>query len=308
MSVGRPPERLDRCLVRLGLAASRRAASALIETGRVRVNGRHIRKGAIVGAGDQVELTAPLEPVTIHPNPDLAVPVLFADASILIVNKPALIPCHPIRPGERGTVMNAIAAIHPETAAIGIQSREGGLIHRLDNGTSGALIVARTADTFTTLRAAIRSGAIGREYRALVAGEVASVIEIVSPIAHHARNPRKMVTGEDAGKSARQAATVATPLSHYDGLTLLKILPRTGRRHQIRVHLASIGHPLAGDGLYGGPPLKELAAGRVWLHLARLDLDSPTSGRIQVVAPLPEDLRATLRGTPEASPSAPGKM
>jgi 23S rRNA pseudouridine1911/1915/1917 synthase len=295
MSGGRPPERLDRCLVRLGLAASRRTASVLIENGRVRVNGRHIRKGAIVGTGDQVEVTESLAPVAIGPDPNLVVPVLFEDPAMLIVQKPALIPCHPIRPGELGTVMNAISAIYPETAVIG-QLGEGGLVHRLDNGTSGALIIARTAEALTTLRIAIRTGAIGREYHALAAGEVASVLEIASPIAHHPKNPRRMVVGADTGKSARPAATVAIPLSRHRGFTLLKILPRTGRRHQIRVHLASLGHPLAGDALYGGPPLSGLAAGRVWLHLGRLDVDSPASGRVHVEASLAPDLHATLAG------------
>jgi len=296
MSAVRPPERLDQCLVRLGMAVSRRNARALIVEGRVLVNGRHLPKGAVVEAGAQVQLTEPLPSPTIQPNPDLAIEVLYEDSALLIVNKPALIPCHPLRGAERITVMNALAATYPETATVGDDPREGGLVHRLDNGTSGALIIARTDAALTALRAAVRSGAVVREYQALVAGNLASSTEITTPMAHHPKNPRKMITADDASSTpaARAASTVAIPLRRHDRFTLLKVLPRTGRRHQIRVHLASIDHPLAGDELYGGPPLAGLAPGRFWLHLAALALEAPTGEKIRVEAPLPADLLGAL--------------
>jgi 23S rRNA pseudouridine1911/1915/1917 synthase len=294
MSAARPPERLDQCLVRLGMAVSRRNARTLIAEGRVLVNGRHLRKGAVVEAGAQVQLTEPLPPFSIEPNPQLKIEVLYEDSALLIVNKPALLPCHPLRAGELDTVMNALAAAWPETATIGDDPREGGLVHRLDNGTSGALIIARTDAALTALRAAIRSGAVVREYQALVAGNLASATEITTPIAHHPKNPRRMVAAGDAhtAAAARSACTVAIPLRQADRFTVLKVLPRTGRRHQIRLHLASIGHPLAGDELYGGSPLAGLAPGRFWLHLVALDVDSPAGGRIPVDAPLPAALRS----------------
>src|SRR5207253_5436757 len=136
--------------------------------------------------------------------------------------------------------------------------------------------------------AAVRGGTITREYRALVAGKLETAREISTPIAHHQKNPRKMITGAGgrARSQPRPASTAVKPLSNHGKFTLVKVLPRTGSRHQIRIHLASIGHPIAGDALYGGPPIAGLAPDRFWLHLARLDLDSPASGRIRIDAPL----------------------
>jgi 23S rRNA pseudouridine1911/1915/1917 synthase len=294
MTTERAPERLDLCLIRLGLAPSRRSANEYIQSGRVRVNGRILPKGASVAAGDRVELVEPAPPIEIIPNPEIDIPVLYADAAMIVVNKPGLMPCHPIRAGECDTVINAVAARYPETALGFDKPLEGGLVHRLDNGTSGALIIARTAAALTTLRAALRRGAVRREYNAIVSGNLLEELEIATPIAHHPKNRRKMVTAPAIGMfknwQARPAATAVRPLIRRGNFTLVAVKPRSGSRHQIRVHLASIGHPLAGDGLYGGPAIAELPPGRFWLHLAALDLDSPAGGRIRVEAPLPPDL------------------
>ena len=144
MTTARAPERLDHCLVRLGLAPSRRAAREFIADGRVRVNGRRLPKGASVTSGDRVELVDPAPPLEILPNPTIAIAILYADAAMLVVNKPGLMPCHPLRAGERDTVINAVAAQYPDTAFNSGKPLEGGLVHRLDNGTSGALMIART--------------------------------------------------------------------------------------------------------------------------------------------------------------------
>jgi len=297
MTTARAPERLDHCLVRLGLAPSRRAAREFIEDGRVRVNGRRLPKGASVTSGDRVELVDPAPPLEILPNPTIDIPILYADAAMLVVNKPGLMPCHPLRAGERDTVINAVVAQYPETAFDGGKPLEGGLVHRLDNGTSGALMIARTPAALRTLRAALRSGAVRREYHALVVGDLAAPVEIATPIAHHPKNPRKMVTSPATERDyrGRPAATSIIPLRRHGAYTFVQALPRSGSRHQIRVHLASIGHPLAGDELYGGPAAAMLPPGRFWLHLAALELDSPAGGRVQLQAPLPADLLEALR-------------
>jgi len=301
-------ERLDSLLVRLGWAPSRRVARELIAGGRVRVNGRRLRKGDSVTRGDHVEVTGAADPVSIVAQAEPQLEVLFEDSSLIVVNKPGLLPCHPLRPGETDTVINAVAAIYPETAKVGDKPLEGGLVHRLDNGTSGALLIARTQESFATLRAAIRAGSIVRRYKAVLCGRLDVPTEITAPIAHHPKNPRKMVTvrlnndaanGHNASSrasiaAARPAATVVVPQSTQGAFTRASVLPRTGRRHQIRVHLASIGLPLAGDGLYGGISLAVLAPGRFWLHLSELHFDSPASGRVKVQAPLAADLDAAL--------------
>ena len=288
-------ERLDRFLVRMGWVPSRRVARELIESGCVSVDGRRPRKGETVGPSDNVQISGTVPPRAIVPNPELKIEVLFEDASVLVVNKPGLIPCHALRADERATVMNAIVAAYPETARAGDKPLEGGLIHRLDNGTSGGLIIARDQRAFVALRAAIRGNRVVRRYLALAAGQLTGTTEIAKPIGHHPRNARRMIVAEPGSSAAaRPAATVIEPIEPLRGFTLVAVTPRTGRRHQIRVHLASAGMPLAGDTLYGGPLLAELAPGRFWLHLSTIVFDSPAGGRVEVTAPLPADLTAVL--------------
>ena len=231
------------------------------------------------------------------PEAEIPIDVLFEDPALIVVNKPGGIPCHPLRPGERGTVMNAVVARFPETAAIGDKPIEGGLIHRLDNGTSGALMIARTADAFATVRRAIRSGAIKRKYLALVSGNLKIPMTLAATIAHHPKNPRRMIVVSDQSEvaklAARPALTRVEPVRRVGDFTLVSVTPSTGVRHQIRVHLADAGFPIAGDELYGGAPT-ELGAGRFWLHLAEIELESPTSGATKVSAPIPSELARLL--------------
>jgi 23S rRNA pseudouridine1911/1915/1917 synthase len=290
-------ERLDLRLVRLGWAPSRRIAGEFIKSGKVTVNGRRLPKGATISSGDDVRVLEPLATLILRPNPDLKLEVLFEDPSVLVVNKPELMACHPLRGDEDNTVMNALAASYPEVAKAGERPLEGGLVHRLDNGTSGALIVARDHAAFTVLRSAIRRGQIGRRYLALCEGHLRNPCTIAAPIAHHPKNQRKMVAvkGRASPKGARAAFTQVRPLRHYAHSTLIELRPLTGCRHQIRVHLSSIGHPLACDVLYGGSGCG-LAQGRFWLHLFQLAFDSPSTTGITVAAPLPADLATVLAG------------
>ena len=288
-------ERLDQYLVRLGWARSRRAAHEMLARGMVRVNGRVLRKGEMVGGGDTVEIgeTSPLP--ALAPDIDVKVEVLFRDPAMLVVNKPAPMACHPLRPGERGTVMNGVVAAFPEAAAAGDNPREGGLVHRLDNGTSGALLVALEPQAFAALREAIRAGRIRRDYQALVAGNIKESLQIEKSLAHDPRNARRVLAvGADAA-GARPAATAVEPIRRFGNFTLVSARPRTGMRHQIRVHLADAGHPIAGDTLYGGPALDALAEGRFWLHLAEIEFRSPVSGPVRVRSPLPRDLENALK-------------
>jgi len=288
-------ERLDHYLVRLGWARSRRAAREMLAGGMVRVNGRVLRKGEMVGGGDAVEIAELSTLPALVPDPEVKIEVLFRDSAMLVVNKPAPMACHPLRPGERGTLMNGVVAAFPEAAAAGDNPREGGLIHRLDNGTSGALLVALAPIAFTTLREAIRAGRIRRDYQALVAGNLKESLEIEKSLAHDPRNARRMIAVAANMAGARTAATSIEPIRRYGDFTLVAARPRTGMRHQIRVHLAEAGHPIAGDALYGGPPLDALAEGRFWLHLAEIEFRSPASGPVRVRSALPRDLENALK-------------
>ncbi|HEV7987980.1 MAG TPA: RluA family pseudouridine synthase [Candidatus Binataceae bacterium] len=288
-------ERLDHYLVRLGWARSRRAAREMLADGMVRVNGRVLRKGEMIGGGDAVEIAELSTLPALVPDPEVKIEVLFRDSAMLVVNKPAPMACHPLRPGERGTLMNGVVAAFPEATVAGDNPREGGLVHRLDNGTSGALLVALTPAAFTTLREAIRAGRIRRDYQALVIGNLKESLEIENPLAHDPRNARRMIAVAASAPGARTAATSIEPIRPYGDFTLVAARPRTGMRHQIRVHLAEAGHPIAGDAFYGGPPLDALADGRFWLHLAEIEFRSPASGPVRVRSPLPRDLENALK-------------
>ena len=284
--------------MRTGFASSRRVAQELVERGLVRINGRRSKKSEIVGADDDIEVASTNRRAVIEPNADLALEVIHEDASVIVVNKPGGVPCHPLNADERDTVMNAVVARFPEIATVGEKPLEGGLVHRLDNGTSGALLIARNRGTFDKLRDAIRSGRIARRYEALVAGALERKTEIDAPIAHHAKNARKMIVGDPSSanpkRAGRAASTVVDPIRRVGDFTLLSIAPKTGSRHQIRVHLASIGLPIVGDTLYGGPASETLAHGRFWLHLCEVAFDSPAIGHVKVTAPIPEDLKKLL--------------
>ncbi len=284
--------------MRTGFAPSRRVAQELVERGLVRINGRRSKKSEIVGADDRIEVAATNRRAVIEPNADFTLEVLHEDAAVIVVNKPGGVPCHPIHADERDTVMNAVVARFPDVATVGVKPLEGGLVHRLDNGTSGALLIARNRGTFDKLRDAIRAGRIARRYEALVAGSLERKTEIDTPIAHHAKNARKMIVGDlssaNPKRAGRAANTVVEPMRRVGEFTLLSIAPKTGSRHQIRVHLASIGHPIVGDVLYGGPASDTLAHGRFWLHLCDVAFDSPAVGHVKVTAPIPPDLKKFL--------------
>jgi 23S rRNA pseudouridine1911/1915/1917 synthase len=288
-------ERLDRYLVRLGWARSRRAAREMLADGMIRVNGRVLRKGEMVGGGDSVEIGEISALPALAPDPEVKIEILFRDPAMLVVNKPAPMACHPLRPGERGTVMNGVVAAFPEASAVGDNPREGGLVHRLDNGTSGALMVALEPLAFAALREAIRAGRIRRDYQALVAGNLKQSLHIDQWLAHDPHNPRRMIAVAANAAGARAAATAIEPVRSFGNFTLVAARPRTGMRHQIRVHLAEAGHPIAGDALYGGPPLDALVKGRFWLHLGEIEFRSPASGPVGVRSPLPRDLENALK-------------
>ncbi|MBF6570458.1 MAG: RluA family pseudouridine synthase [Candidatus Binataceae bacterium] len=288
-------ERLDHYLVRLGFAESRRAARDLIDRDLVTVNGYRARKGDLIRESDRVDLQ-PLSATAsvLAPDPALAIELLYSDPAIIVVNKPGLMPCHPLHRGEVGTVMNAVVARFPEVAQVGGTAREGGLVHRLDNGTSGALMIARNDQAYEQLRRNLKDGAIRRSYLAMVAGRLETAIEIDDPIGHRGTQRMATVSSKAARLRgiARPASSHIAPLRPVREFTLVSVTPQTGSRHQIRVHLASRGLPIAGDTLYGGPPIG-LAPGRFWLHLSKIDFDSGR-GPVHVSAPLPADLAALL--------------
>jgi 23S rRNA pseudouridine1911/1915/1917 synthase len=297
VAAGVGPLRVDAFLARHVPHCSRRLAQRAIAAGEVRINGRRARKGQMVTAGDVVDVPEALtQPQALRPNPQLEVPVLYEDAAVIALDKPAGMPSHALRAEETETAANFLLARYPELAAVGKNDLEPGLVHRLDTDTSGVLIVARTPEAYAALRRQFTAHLVTKEYLAVVHGDVPAPGDVRAPIAHDRRNRRKMrvCSGREETVRARPALTHYAPLERFGDHTLLAVRIPTGVMHQIRVHLASIGHPIVGDRLYGVPS-PESVAPRHLLHASRLVFDHPQTGKpIAIESPLPSDFATLL--------------
>lgn len=292
-------ERADRFLAAQLPGRGRRVLAETFAAGFVRVNGAVAKKGQILQIGDVVEVSVvPLSAAAMRavPDPSLPLAVLFVDERILVVAKPPGVPSHPLRAGERGTLANAIVARYPECALVGDDPREAGLAHRLDAGTSGVVACARDVPAWKTLRAAFRAGRVAKEYLALVEGELVDG-DCAMPLAHDPRDPRRVVACATDAEAERLGALPARTryvvIETLPNATLVRATTETGRMHQVRAHLAAVGHPIVGDSLYGGAKTPPLTGH--FLHAERLSLDHPgDSRRMTFVAPLPTDREAVL--------------
>ncbi len=288
--------RLDRFLVQRVPGLSRAKAKKLVEQGLVRVNGRLIAKGCTLREGDRVsvEQTPSTDTVTAFPDTRLTLRIWFEDDYLVVVEKPAGVAAHPLRSDELGTVANALVARYPEMATVGYRPREPGLLHRLDNDTSGLLLAARKRETFRKLRAQLKAGKVDKRYLALCVGEVTAPLRIESKLASQRRHRRIVkVVSQDSPKG-RNAVTEILTSRRKAALSLVEVRVYSAVRHQIRAHLASRGHPLVGDSLYGGPQMAGLQ--RHFLHASELNFSHPETGRlIHLSSPLPAELGQVLR-------------
>jgi 23S rRNA pseudouridine1911/1915/1917 synthase len=291
---GTPPERLDKVVAQL-FGISRRRAMEWVADGRVRIDGRRAPKGQQVSAGQRLTVELPPSDAPV-PQPELQLRIIHADAHLVVADKPAGMPSHPLKPGETGTAANALVGRFPELAQVGAAAREGGLVHRLDTDTSGLLLAARTAPAHAALRAQFSARTVEKGYLALAAGEIHASGEVALPLAHDPHDARKVRAASDPEwaelHGARPALTRFAPVERHSGFTLLEVEIPTGVLHQIRAHLAFIGHPLAGDALYGGPDLPGLH--RHFLHAARLAFQHPDRSQARFQSALPADLASVL--------------
>ena len=270
------------------LELPRARVKELLELGAVRIGGRPPRKGDRTVAGARVEVTLPTEDPHPVPQPELALEILHLDPQLVAVDKPAGIPSHPLAPGERGTVVNALVARHPECADASADPREGGLVHRLDTLTSGVLLAARTREAWLALRDAFSGRRVDKRYLAVVTGPVADAGEIDLPLRHRGDHVEPALDG-----SGREALSEFRVLSRSGDAALLEVRIHTGVLHQIRAHLAAIGAPVLGDVGYGGRAHPGLS--RFFLHASRLGLAHPATGLpLELEAPLPAELRTAL--------------
>lgn len=303
-------KRLDRaCAERLS-GVSRNRIQRLNAAGGVRVDGRRRPDSWSLREGETVEVDlgalapddAAAEPVA----QDIPVGVAYVDDAIVVVNKPPGLVVHPAHGHRDGTLVNALLGRGITLASLGAPDRPG-IVHRLDRDTSGVMVVARTDEAAAGLSRAIAAGDFAKTYHAIVVGHLrAPRVEIDAPIARHPVRRKEMAVVE-GGRPARSVADVVDTLGHFD---YIRVTTFTGRTHQIRVHLAHVGTPVAGDPVYGGRRLRRLAntartratmdrllrlLPRQALHATTLSFTHPLTGeRTKFTAALPDDMRSAL--------------
>ncbi|HXG25592.1 MAG TPA: RluA family pseudouridine synthase [Candidatus Binatia bacterium] len=304
---GSPPARADRWAADLS-GLSRSHVQRLIAEGRLTVDGAPVKANTILGGGTWLELAvpppAPAEPVA---QPEIPVRVVYEDDDLLIVDKPAGLVVHPAPGHASGTLVNALLGRGMDLAPGGIAGvRRPGIVHRLDRDTSGLLMVARNDAAQASLQAQLKARRIKKTYLALVHGAVAAAAgRIEAPIGRDPGRRTRMAVVPDG----RPATTGYRVRERFKGWTFLELDLVTGRTHQIRVHLEAIGHPVAGDPIYGTGTSRRGPDGleRLFLHAWRLELTSPSTGRLlRAEAPLPPELERVLADLRAAAAGAPG--
>jgi 23S rRNA pseudouridine1911/1915/1917 synthase len=280
--------RLDRFLALLPEVGSRAVAERLLEGGGVLVDGRSRPKSHRLEGGEELELEPPAPPPSALVPEEIDLEIPYEDEHLLIVDKPAGLVVHPARGHARGTLVHGLLAYDVEG---GDEPERPGIVHRLDRDTSGLLVVARSPEAHRRLQQLVRSRALTREYLALVAGRPRSRRgTIEAPIGRDRHDPLRHSLDTDTPREAVTHFEVEELLPRH---ALLRVSLETGRTHQIRVHLAAIDLPVAGDPLYGRAG--DLGLTRQFLHAARLAFDHPfTDARVDVSSPLPADLAGAL--------------
>jgi len=291
--------RLDRFLAAALGDQSRSRIQRLIKDGAVRVDGRPAKANQAVRTGAQVEIDIPDPVATDVVGEALELPIVYEDSDVVVIDKPAGMVVHPAAGHSSGTVVNALLHHVKDLSGIGGELRPG-IVHRLDRGTSGLMVVAKHDAAHEALAEQFRTRRVEKEYLALVWGEVMAGRRIDEPIGRDPKDRKKMSARSRRSREAVTRILRVEPFGRALTLALVAIL--TGRTHQIRVHLSAIGHPIVGDSVYGGVhrrvpgDLKSVTRlQRPFLHAARLAFNHPTDGRrLTFESPLPPDLQEVL--------------
>ena len=286
--------RLDRFLVSVLPAHSRSQIQRLIKDGHVLVAGREAKSNQPVKTGQDVtvDVPAPVDPV---PRPEaLPLPILYQDSDLIVIDKPAGMVVHPAAGHASGTLVNALLHHVDDLSGIGGEKRPG-IVHRLDRGTSGLMVVAKHDSAHEELARQFADREVEKEYFALTWGEVMAGRRIDAPIGRDPVNRKKMSSESTRIRRSREAVTRIVRAEHFGRvLTLVQVAIHTGRTHQIRVHLSAIGHPIVGDATYGGAR-EAIRLDRPFLHAAALAFDQPATGeRLSFTDDLPPELARVL--------------
>jgi 23S rRNA pseudouridine1911/1915/1917 synthase len=294
--------RLDLFLVSVLSNQSRSQIQRLIRERLVTVEGRESRANQPVRTGQTVMVSIP-EPVAATPVAEaLPIAIVYEDHDLAVVDKPAGMVVHPAAGHAAGTLVNALLHHLTDLSGVGGEKRPG-IVHRLDRGTSGLMVIAKNDAAHEALSRQFHDRTVEKEYVALVWGEVMAGRRIDAPIGRDAANRKKMSSAPARVRRSREAVTRIVGAEHFGRmLTLVNVAIHTGRTHQIRVHLSAIGHPVVGDSLYGGVHRRVpgdfravLHLNRPFLHAARLAFTHPTDGRrMEFTSELPADLQHVL--------------
>lgn len=288
-------ERLDKALVARFDDLSRVQVQTLIHDGLVTVDGRFVKASYRLEGGETILVRLPLVDEEVEPQPEsIPLEVLYEDNDVVAINKPAGMVVHPAYGNTSGTLVNAVLARWPQTADFS-EAERAGIVHRLDKETSGVILIAKTAFALTHLQQQFRDRAVQKRYVVLVEGTPDTPEGIIdAPIGRDPQQRKRMAVVRDG----REAVTEFHVTEQYADFSLLDALPKTGRTHQIRVHLAFIGHPVVGDSVYGRRK-QAIKMKRHFLHAASITFALPGNGEsLTVEAPLPVGLQNILEKLP----------
>ena len=296
--------RLDKYLHGRFSNFSRRFIQDAIKAGTVKVNGKIGKPSLKLSPGDVIDMTLPEQPSKDILPEDIPLNIIYEDSCIIILNKQPGILVHPARGNTHGTLVNALA-FYSDKLSSGLGEFRPGIVHRLDKNTTGVMVVAKDDGTQWKIAKQFERRQVNKNYLAIVHGTPELTADrIKAPLGIHPRAREKYAIRPDAGK---ESITFYEVIEAFRGFSLLKMTPKTGRTHQIRVHLLYIKHPIVGDDMYGGklvypwqladtkPAAQEPIMGRVALHAHTLEFKHPTSGEmVKFEAPLPEDMQTLL--------------
>ena len=306
--------RVDHYLARLFPNYSRAAFQKAIDQQSVFVNGLPAKRARRLRVNDRLSLQLPAEPDSSLPADDIPIDILFEDEWIVVINKPAGMIVHPGKGNYRGTLAGALQHHFDQLSDVAGKFRPG-IVHRLDRDTSGVLIVAKNNQVHHRLSRQFEQREVKKQYRAIVWGEVSFDSDYIETYVRvHPKHREKMRVCQEGG-NAREATTFYEVVERFDGFTYVKLSPRTGRTHQLRIHMQHLGHLIVADRLYGGRALlrcsdlktkkeadrpndaksDDILICRQALHAFRLEFCHPESGKnLEFEAPLPTDIEATL--------------
>lgn len=290
-----PGERLDKALTAFLEPLSRAQIQSLIRDGQVTINGKPVKASYRIEGGERVLVNIPLPEENEGPQPEaISLNILYEGDVLAVVDKPAGMVVHPAFGHTSGTLVNAVLARWPEIAVFSEPARAG-IVHRLDKETSGVILIAKTAQALDNLRRQFKRRTVQKRYLTLVEGTPATPEGLINaPLGRDPKQRKRIAVIQDG----REAITEFHVLETYADYSLLEVQPKTGRTHQIRVHLAFIGHPVVGDTVYGRRK-QGIKMKRHFLHAASLTLQHPVTGEpLTVEAPLPVGLQDVLKKLP----------